>query len=374
LLERKLSRAQLELAELRRINRRLLRSGGMNIDGVVEELLDIIKKEAPHFKLCPAPTKIAKPKLRHKPAIDADHYEVGCGAWSDWHLSETINWHDANRINAYDTLVCANRVWGLIQAEKQILSIHNAVYPIKKLYRFLLGDMINGTPHDEYRITNDLTDPAAAVLCARLIVGAINELKTLGIPIELHCVVGNHPRMTAKVPTKVQAQTSWDWVIYEWVSDAFTNDPQVNIVVHTGQLGEVSIEGWRFVIEHGIDWKNEREEDFEDRIRALFDDPTYRQATGLTGASFDQIVVGNLHKPAFMERTIKNGTLTGQNELGQSWRLKPIKAAQLMWGVSKGHVRTWEYQLDLTDIKDSRGHNPFLDYARGYMKRHGRNA
>jgi hypothetical protein len=115
-----------------------------------------------------------------------------------------------------------------------------------------------------------------------------------------------------------------------------------------------------------------QEEQFESRIRDLFDDPVYREATNEQGAAFDQILIGNMHKPKFLERTIVNGSYIGQNELGQSWRLKPIKAQQLMWGVSKKHVRTWMYAVDMTHIRNETATNPMSEYAVWFMRRNRR--
>jgi hypothetical protein len=199
-----------------------------------------------------------------------------------------------------------------------------------------------------------------------------SELKSLGWPIEIDTIVGNHPRMTAKMPTKRQAHTNLDWVIYETLADRFAKDEQVKVNIHTSQIGMRRLYGWNYVFEHGIDVQNGKEEALEDRIRAMFDDATFRQAAGLKGASFDQIVIGNLHKPKFLERTIVNGALTGQNELGQSWRLKPIKACQVMWGVSKRHQRTWEYVIDVTHVTSDKPTNPFSEYCTWFLKKHGK--
>ncbi len=370
-LERKLQRLGLELNYQRGMAKRLMRAGGLNVEGVVEEFLTILRKEAA-FRDAFRPVELASLPPLSVPPIGVDHKEIAALAWSDWHLAEKVKWSDSNGVNSYDSTICANRFWETVQKEKTIIKLHQSMYPIEQIWISILGDMINGSIHEELKLTNDLSDPAAAVLAARLLVMGIRELKTLGIPIVADCVIGNHPRMTAKMPTKTQAHTSYDWMLYEMVHDAFDGDPQVTIRVHTGQMEIVQKYNWRYVIEHGIDWKNGDEEHMEDKIRALFDDPIYREATGLKGTAFDQIVIGNLHKPAFLERTIKNGSLTGQNELGQSWRLKPIKAQQLMWGISKRHVRTWQYQVDVTHIKDAKDNNPFVKYTRGYMQRHGR--
>jgi hypothetical protein len=369
LLRRKLERAQIELSQLRSMNKRLLRQGGVNVEGVVGEMLEMLKGDR---ELILSPIKYKPISLKKELPINPGHKETLAAAWSDFHIAETVNLEDSNGINVYNSIIGANRFWDHVQTQKKIATIHSSLYPIEQYWIQMLGDMISGSIHEELRLTNDLTDQAAIILASRLLQMGIVEIKALGIPIRIDTVVGNHPRTTIKVPTKQQARTSMDWVLYEMLATHFAKDDQVDIHVHTGQLAVVNQYGWRYVLEHGIDWKNGAEEAFEDRIRALFDDPVYRKATGLTGAAFDQIVIGNLHKPAFLERTIKNGSLIGQNELGQAWRLKPIKAAQLMWGISKSHVRTWEYQVDLTDVKSDKADNPFSEYAKWFVKRHGR--
>lgn len=348
-----------------------MRAGGMNVEGVIEEFRSIQEEEREHpFLFSSKP--LTKLKLRAEVPVDPGHFEIAAAAWSDWHISERVRSEDANGINAYNSLIAANRVAELVSKTKKIIQLHNSMYPIKKLWLSLLGDMINGSIQEDSRANNDLSDPAAAILTARLIILGLTDLKALGIPIQVDSIVGNHPRQTFKVPTKAQAQTSYDWLVYEMVATHFAADQQVTVNVHTGQMARIKILDWTYVIEHGIGWSNGNEEDFESRIRDLFDDPIYREATGLQGTSFDQIIIGDKHKPAFLERTIKNGSLIGQNELGQSWRLKPIRAQQLIWGISKSHVRTWQYQLDMTEIKDEKGSNPFLDYAKEFVGRHGR--
>jgi hypothetical protein len=245
------------------------------------------------------------------------------------------------------------------------------MYTLEGIWLPILGDMINGTIHPEQITTNDLSDPAAVVLFSRLGNMFIQELKGLGLPITVDAIHGNHPRTTVKMPTKRQAHSNLDWQAYEILAEQFAKDDQVNWTVHTSQIGMRRIYDWNYIFEHGMDVKSGAEEAYEDRVRALFDDPTYRKATGYKGASFDQIVNGNMHKPKFLERSIINGTYTGQNELGQSWRLKPIKPMQLMWGITRKRVRTWEYMIDLSDVMTEKVDNPFSEYTKWFLKRNG---
>jgi hypothetical protein len=371
LQERKMQRLMMDNANLRAMNNKLLRSGGLAPDKMVDFFTEVLRveKQEPFTVILPSKKEVI---ANAKGVINKEHTEVAALVWSDWHLSEVVKLNDSNKVNAYNSMIAANRIAELVARNIKVINLHRTMYPINKIWLTLLGDMINGSIHPELVLTNDLSDPAATVLAARLMMLAITELKTLDIPIEIDCIVGNHPRMLAKMPTKIQSQVSFDWMIYEMLADYFSDDPQIDIRIHTGQIGIVEQVGWRYIIEHGIDVKNSHEEEFEDRIRALFDDPTYRKATGLKGASFDNIIIGNLHKPAFLERTVKNGSLVGQNELGQAWRLKPIKAQQLMFGISKGHVRTWQYAIDLTDIRSEKVENSYSKYTQQYMLKHGR--
>lgn len=349
------------------------RSGGFAIDNAVDEL----KKFLDENSLIPGgfnprPGKYSKPKLLNKVPFSKSHSEEVCLAWSDWHLSEQIRKTDSNGVNEYGSVICSNRVYGTVDKEKRILTGHSALYPLKKIHIFMLGDMINGSIHEELKLTNDLLDIPATVLAAELAIMGIDELKTLGMPIEVHCVIGNHPRVTAKMPTKRQAHLSMDYLVYEQIARAFRKDDQVTVNVHTGQIAMTEILGHRYILEHGIGVVNGKEEDFEDRLRGVYDDATYRKATGLTGTSFDQVVIGDRHKAKWLERTIVNGCLTGQNELGVSWHLKTIKALQLMWGITEDHVRTWCYDIDTTDIISKKADNSFSEYAVWFMNRHGR--
>lgn len=361
--QRELERIKIDNANLRSLNKKLLnRSGGY--DEFLEQLKLVLKAEK-DFKYKPASVKLTE-------GFDKKHEEVACVAMSDLHLTETVRVDDCNGINIYNSMIASNRLWEHCQSVISILKRHQAMYSIKEIELLILGDMVSGSIHPEFLTTNDLTDMGAVVLCERLITMFIQELKRLGIKIKVDTVVGNHPRTTIKVPTKKIALTNLDWVIYETMADKFSKDSQVSVTNHTSQIGVVDVLGWRYVIEHGISIPNGGEEKNEDNIRALFDDPTYRKATGLTGSSFDAIVFGNLHKPKFLERTIVNGSYVGQNELGNNWRLKPIKAIQNMWGVSKDRVRTFQYQVDLTDTISQKAENPMSEYTQWFLNRYGK--
>lgn len=359
-LERDNARLRKANSELRKVKNALAYQAG-GLDEFLDDYRKVITDEE-NFKFKAATVK-------QPVAQDPKHEEVAAVAFSDLHLSETVRLSESNGINQYNSIIAANRVYEYAQKVKSILTRHMAMYKIKSIWVPVLGDIINGSIHPELIATNDMTDPAAVVLGARLLRMFVEELASLGVPVEVDAIHGNHPRLSAKMPTKKQAHTNLDWLMYEYMSSAFERDSRVSVNVHTSQIGMKNILGWNYVFEHGIDVASGKEEAFEDRIRALFDDQVYRKATGYKGASFDQLLIGNMHKAKFLERTIVNGTFTGQNELGMSWRLKPITASQSMWGISKSHVRTWQYQIDLGHVVSTKPTNPFSDYAAWFIAR-----
>lgn len=369
-LGRENERLKMDNAALRSINKKLLRrGGGYAVDDAIQEFRELLQADHDFGPFLQAlqyvpPTTVQLP-------FEKKLLTIGT-AWSDWHLSERVRKQETNGFNEYNSVIAANRVWFVVDQMKQRIATLGLSYDLKELWLLLLGDMINGSIHSDLAYTNDLTDPAAVILCSRLIEMGIQELKTLGLPINVNCVVGNHPRTTKQMPTKRQGHQSLDWVIYEIVSNHFRNDDQVQVDVETGQIGMRDVMGHRYLFEHGIDVKSGGEEDFESRLRSLYDDTLYRKATGTKGSTFDQVVIGNMHKGKFLERTIVNGPLVGQSELGVSWRLKPIRAEQMLWGITEEDARRLMDPIICNNIFTQKATNPFSEYATWFCRKHGR--
>lgn len=362
-LGRSLERARGENAKLRRFMK-ASSSTGSDYEDLVATLSEVIKNED-KFKF--SPDKVVLPKSK-----DSRHVEIACCALSDLHLCETVRRDDSCGVNEYNSLICANRLYEYSESILTILSRHSNMYKFKSIWVPILGDMISGSIHSDQLMYNDLSDPASVVLGSRLVYMFLKRLGSLGIPVVVDAIHGNHPRTTVKMPTKRQATTNLDWMLYEIVKDKLDGDRQFDMTITTSQIGMRKLFDWRYVFEHAIGVSKGGEEALETRLRNMFDDPIYRKATGLTGPAFDQLVVGNTHRIGFFERTIVNGNFVGQNELGVSWRLKPIAASQAMWGVSENRVKTWQYITDMTSVCSSKVDNPFSEYTAWFMNKHRR--
>ena len=367
-IARKIERLSKENTDLRAANRRLA-ANGAGYEDVLDELKAIIADSDPLVVYKAQQAKL--PKQVSLP-ISKGHSEIAALVFSDWHISETVRPQDVNSLGSYNSMIAANRVNEVVRSAKNIVKLHQSLYKIDKLWIPMIGDFISGSIHQELSDSNDLSDPAATVLAAHLMYMAVMELKELGIPIQIDCAVGNHPRMTPTMPTKRQTETNLDWLAYEMLAGMLGNDKQVTVNIHTGQITMVKHYDWNYVIEHGYGIKHGQEEAAEDRIRAMFDTPSYRAAHPEFKSGLDMLVIGDQHRPKHLAHTIVNGALVGWSELATAWRLRPAAACQQLFGISKSHVRTWAYPLEVGHVVSDSASNPFSQYTQLFLNKHKR--
>lgn len=360
-----------ELSAAKAHNRALMRSQGVPYEHVVADLKTFLSEDPTH-KSSFQVKAYRPPKKESVPVFDKEHTETSALVLSDWHLSEVVRPSEVNGINRYNSIIAANRIYEVVDRFKRITRAHQSMYTVEGIWIPVLGDMISGSIHPELVVTNDLMDIPATVLAARLLIMAIYEIKTLGLPIRLDCKVGNHGRTALKMPTKRQNHTSFDWFCYVMLQEHFSEDLQVQVHIHDGQFGVVDIYKHRIVIEHGYGAPLGKERELESHIRDIFDNPAYRAATGLEGTAIDYLIIGDKHQAKSGEGYMVNGSTAGTSELSMSWRLRPISAIQQMIGITRSRIPSFQYQLDVSDIKHTRPDNPLSDYTKKYMEEYGK--
>jgi len=334
-----------------------------------------------------------KPKVVKPPAgapLSSGHSEDAVLLLSDTHFGDVIRREDTSGFPEFDLVIGANRLGYVIRKAKQVLALHRAVYPIKTLHVWFGGDMGNGALHDAPE-SNELLPPAQVHFAYHILRLALESLLTLTEPgpdhtpiverIKLLFTVGNHMRISEKMPYKLQAQRTLDWLIYQFLIAHFEGNPRVDISSEFSPFIFCPIRGHRYMFAHGmqVGYKNNPEKQsaavgrFLHLARALFDSPQFRAKNGLTGESFSRVCVGDIHIPVSFPRFKSNGSLNGQNELGINWTLDPIPAGQQIFGVSEDHQETWAYFLECTHIQKTAQHmNDYGDFAAEYLARLGK--
>jgi hypothetical protein len=330
-------------------------------------------------------TRVKAQKPQAIPPVSSGHTEDAVLVISDTHFGDVIRPADTSGFPEYDLVIAGNRFGYIARKAKMILGLHRAMYPIKTLYVPILGDIGNGDLHDAPK-SNALFIAPQIHFSYHMLRFMIEDLLTLideGIVenIVLLFSVGNHMRMAEdhKMPTKLQAQRTFDWLIYQFVIERFKNTKGITIHDTMSPYIFENIRGHRYGFNHGMEvgYRNSPEAQaktitaFINHTRALFDSPTYRAHAGLEGATFDRFVIGDIHVPVSFPRLLSNGSLNGQNELGVNWGLEVIPAGQWLFGVSEKQIQTWQYFIDCTHVQREKP-NGYAAFAAEYQEKFGR--
>ena len=160
--------------------------------------------------------------------------------WSDLHAGEVVSLEETGGINEYNWEVMMKRHDTLRRA---LFSYQdNRPYPVKKLYLFALGDMLSGNIHAELEATNEI--PMAEATVQLGVDGAqwIESLLERFEEIEVHGVVGNHPRAHKK-PWFKQGYDNADWTAYHVMSQILRNNDRIKFDIPKASQHRVMVQG-----------------------------------------------------------------------------------------------------------------------------------
>jgi hypothetical protein len=365
---RVIQRLRDENTKLRRLGRNMVREG-FDLDQAITGIKEFLANDTAqifHAKFPPVP----RPQVSSRSLYDEYSPEVACLTLSDWHIAERVYKNSVIGLNDHDTLIASNKLWTIVEKFCTIVRRHEAMYPISSIWIPVLGDMSNGSIHQELILSNDLLDIPACILVSRLMIMVLERIKCLGKPIRVDCVVGNHPRTTEKMPTSVQAVTSLDWLAYIMVQQYFEGDPLVTIYAHESQQAFVQIMGHSVIVEHGYGCSGKNMSELDNSIRAIFDSKEVRSFTGNAGPAIDFVCLGDKHVPTVGPGYMINGSLSASTGLTTAWRLKPIKCVQQCWGISESNIPSFYYALTATGNRKT--DNPFSKYTASFLEAYGR--
>jgi hypothetical protein len=360
------------------------------IDEAIKQIRDIVG-ELGQVKMNPTVVKQMQPA--YQLAIKDTHTEDAVFMLSDTHFGDVIRPGDTSGFPEFDLPISGNRIGYVIRKVKSILTMHRAMYPLKKLIVWVGGDMGNGDLHDA-PVSNALFIGPQVDFTFKMLKFALEDLLQLTVPdpitgvrvveeVVLMFTCGNHMReSTSKyMPMKYQAQRTFDWLIYQMLIEWFKDTPRVTVEQAMSPYIFRDIRGHRYGFAHGMqvgyrnspDTQAKTMDAFLKTVRSLFDSPEFRRKNGLEGSTFSRFCIGDIHVPVTFPRLKSNGSLNGQNELGVNWGLEPIPAGQQLFGVTEKHLESWAYFVECSHIqKDADSWNDYGHYAAEYERKFGR--
>lgn len=252
---------------------------------------------------------VYKPPARKAGGSQTDH-EFAL-LWSDTHAGEIVDREETNGLNEYDWRTMMERHTRIRDA---VMSYkENRPYPVRVLHVWALGDMLSGNIHEELSETNEFPVIECAI---QLGLDAAEWLESFldGFEeIRFAGVVGNHPRLKRKQPSK-HRYDNFDWLVYHTMRERLRAYPQISWEIPKAQKWPVMVCGRRVLLFHG------------DGIRSTMTDVPWggiiRYVTKLSnqyakaGKPVDHFVCGHYHEPNAVKnrRILMNGSVKGVDE------------------------------------------------------------
>lgn len=260
--------------------------------------------------------------------------------FSDLHAEEEVDPAVMNWVNGYNLEISEARV------KRYFENVCVVAFDTLKGLRFngivlnLIGDLITGWIHEELAQTNAASPQEACLHVVGWLRAGINLLKKEFKKVKIPCVIGNHGRMTDKMPHKYPVASSFDWLIYAILQDSFAGDPDVSFQVPKSIDTFYRIFSYRFALEHGNCFKGG-----SNAISGVYPSISlgnYRKknAEQAVNNPFDFLQIGDKHQLKFLGSIFMNGSIIGYNEYARDLKFGFEKPQQQFFVVDSEHGPT----------------------------------
>ena len=285
----------------------------------VDLIIETIRDYAPAFK---SQAKIKYPKPKGK--VRGKNPVTAIAPLTDTHVGDVVHADQMLGLNSYDIDIFNKRLYGWAEQVLNLTNFQRTHTEITKLVVPMLGDMISGDIHEELARTNVENCMLQMMNGAFLISQAIRELSAHFTTIRIPAVVGNHGRMTRKIPSK-DKYMDWDYMMYQWIA-AFCKDlDNVNFEIPKSFMHIFEVANQRILIMHGDSISGGGSLNaITASVQKLRTVIQYGERTGAEDrfTGFDAVMIGHFHRIDEYDigtgPLLINGTLKGGDEFTTS--------------------------------------------------------
>jgi len=263
---------------------------------------------------------------------------------SDWHWGEIVDPNQINGVNEYNLTIAQNRAKSMVEKAIDLLQnyVANANYP--GIVFVLGGDMVSGDIHEELMATNEKEIMPTVLDLFGVLCWCIDTLANEFGQVFVPCVSGNHGRNTHKIRAKGRNFTSFDWLLYQFLSKRFENDSRITFHIPDGPDAYYSIFGHKYLLTHGDQFRGG-----DGVIGALGPivrgDHRKRSRNSQIDMGYDTMLLGHWHQLIQLERLIVNGSLKGYDEYAYSNNFGFEPPRQAMWITHPEHGITFSIPI-----------------------------
>lgn len=293
------------------------------------------------------PVKTVEPTIEHIPYPDLDvkPFPIPKSMRDEEDMGIVLaDWHLAKITDSYNITIARARIDYLLDSIMSIINLHQ---PIRKLWVFVSGDMVQGeNPHQGSKIGEvecsayEQIHTYAIPILSRFLVSLLQGVALVSVV----AVSGNHGKYDRVAPDK----TNWDSFLYSGLASALVNQENILIYPPESFYQLTNIRGFRFFLIHG------------DQVHASQGIPLFAMRRKMQEwyayvGRFNYGYAGHFHSAAADQvNSLADYTICPPLVTGDSWALEKIGRAsepkQLCFGVHDHYGRTWEYKLH-TDEK-----------------------
>lgn len=232
---------------------------------------------------------------------------------SDLHLDEVVDLHEMDGINEYNREIANVRLERTVNGTVDLLKNYVSGVHYDGMVVALLGDVLTGEIHDELARTNEAPTAASVVYWVPRLASALRHLAEEFGRIYVPCVDGNHDRYYPKTPRKKRAESSFAWIIYNWLADTCRDDNRISFGISTSPEQLINVYGTRFLLSHGDGFRSQGGVGglYPSMLKWLL---KKHQLYSQTKNDFDFALLGHWHQLLWGPDFIVNGSLKGYDE------------------------------------------------------------
>ena len=259
---------------------------------------------------------------------------------SDWHWGEVVDPNQINGVNEYNVAIAQDRAKVMIEKTIDLLKNHVALTDYPGIVFVLGGDMVSGDIHEELMATNSMEIMPTVIDLFGVLTWCIETLADEFGNVFVPCVSGNHGRNTHKIRAKGRNFTSFDWLLYQFLSKRFENDTRIQFHIPDGSDAYYSIYGHKYLLTHGDQFRGG-----DGVIGALGPiirgDHRKRSRNAQIDMEYDTMILGHWHQLIQLERLIVNGSLKGYDEYAYANNFGFEPPRQALWITHPEHGLTF---------------------------------
>lgn len=252
---------------------------------------------------------------------------------SDLHLDEVVDLAEMQGLNEYSRAIAERRLAEVVDSTVMLMRNYVSGLTFDGIVVPLIGDIITGSIHEELDRTNEAAVPASIVHWVPLLCSAIKHLADEFGRVFVPVVDGNHDRMYKKITAKKRAESSYAWIIYNWMADHLRDDDRITFRITPSADQIVPVYNTTFLLSHGDQFRSAGGVGgiYPALLKWLLRaHELYSQAK----MPFDYALMGHWHQLKWLDDCIVNGSLKGYDEYAKNNKFAYQKPQQALFVVT----------------------------------------